>query len=216
VEAPYDARVALVQRLPSAEVHGLLREVGVARGQSATERQRRWRQDLDEQLAEDPLHPEALAARAVADKRSGVEELRRSVQARPQDPRGWHRLADQLEDHGEVPKDLAVRAEVEAALRRALALAPAEATLNNELAWFLAKDGRSGEALPLARMAVALAPWNASIIDTLAFVQADLGHCPEALALQDRAVDLSPRNARLNARLRQYLASCGRAGERGR
>lgn len=208
VEAAFDGRVAEVREVPSADVHDLLRTARRNRGASRAEADRRDKAELEEQLAEDPLHPDGLVDLALREKRSAAPELRRSVAARPEDWRGWYWLGVMLRRRDVEPAE---RAEAEAATRRALALAPDEPVLLNDLAWRLAQDGRSGEALPLARRAVALAPWNGAFIDTLAFVAADLGRCREALSLQDRAVDLLPQSPSLRERLADYTARCGEA-----
>jgi len=209
VEATSDRSVAGVRQVPSADVHGLLRKARRDRGRSRAEADRRLKADLEEQLAEDPLHPEAVAALAYREKRSALPELRRAVEARPGDWRGWFHLGVELRRTG--PRTPEGRAEAVAATRRALALAPDEPIVLNDLAWILAEDGSSGEALPLARRAVALAPWNAAFLDTMAFVAADLGRCAEAMALQERAVDLDPSDEGMRSRLADFTRRCGPA-----
>lgn len=98
----------------------------------------------------------------------------------------WLLLASALRK-GAVPQ---VVAERESAYKKAVELAPRDATAANELAWLYVNQERYAEALPLATRAVELTPWNANILDTYAVAVAGLGRCPEAILAEQRAIDL--------------------------
>lgn len=194
-----------VQPVEPAEVHAIriLLWPGGAAGEEDGAIQRA---ELDEGLAEDPAHPVLLRQLA---KRDGLDPLplaRLSVQGRPGDPRAWIFLAESL------PRDSA--AEREAALHRAVELAPRNPVALSALARVLLEVGRSGEALPPARQAVQLGPFSPEILDTYAAVAADLGNCPQAMLASQRALDVFPDDglpgdrARLVARLAEHRARC--------
>lgn len=233
VVAEYDPRIRSHRHVPAPEVHGVLRTArGWMRG-TREEVMARYLGDLEEQLAEAPLDPEALLTRAILQRRSPVPELRQAVEARPEDWRAWYSLAGSLlwePPAAEAPpegtptsspaaaskaattdaEEVAARArmtspEREAALRRALALAPDEGAVMNDLAWLLHLTDRPGEALPLARRAVQLRPLSPAHLDTLAQVSADLGRCGEALLAGRRAAAQHPG---LEESLQKLQARC--------
>lgn len=200
---------ATVQHVPSAEVHAirLLLWEGGPNGQrdEATRRA-----ELDEALAEDPAHPVLLRQLALRDGRDPLPLARKAVEGHPADPRSWGFLAEYL------PRDdLAGR---EAALRRAVELAPRNPVALSALADLLLEAGRSGEALPLARQAVQLGPFSPDVLDTYARVAADLGNCGQAVLAGRRALDVFPDDGdpaareRLAAHLAGYQARCRGTG----
>jgi tetratricopeptide (TPR) repeat protein len=209
-DAPYDPRVEQVRQVPAPEVHGLLRTARWVVDAPTPMQDQRWRGDLVEQLAEDPLDPEALVSLARQEKRSPVPDLRRSTAARPTDWRAWYWLGMTLCAEG--PPTPACRTESESATRRALALAPDEGGVLDSLARILVRDGRLAEALPLSRRAVQLAPINPSFLDTLAVTLANLGQCAEALATEERAVGLLPPSERPREPLARFGVRCGSPG----
>lgn len=167
------------------------------------------RAELDEALRHDPGHVRALRQLALLEKdpAARLALAERAVAAHPEDGQAWALLASLL------PEEAAERRL--AARRRAAELRPEDGGAQNDLAWTLLEEGRSGEALPLARAAAALEPWNPAVLDTLAAVLADLGQCPPALAVQRRACDLLgegiPEAARRPylERLADYERQCG-------
>jgi tetratricopeptide (TPR) repeat protein len=165
--------------------------------------------ELDEALLEDPSHPVLLRELAARDGRDPLPLARLSVEGRPGDPRAWTFLAEKL--------PVGYETEREAALRRAVELAPRNALALAALAAMLLETGRSGEALPLARQAVQLGPFSSDVLDTYAAVAADLGNCPQAVLAAQRALDVFPDAGKpeLRARLEQHaaaiMARCGRA-----
>jgi tetratricopeptide (TPR) repeat protein len=149
--------------------------------------------EVEETLAHDPGNVAALAAAARIRPAEALALAERATASAPGDVRAWLLLA------GALPEAEAERRE--AALRKAVEVAPGHAGALNELAWFLLLAGRSGEGLPHARAAAAAAPWDAAVLDTLAGVLEDLGQCAPALAVQQRATDALPEG--LSARARE-------------
>ncbi|HEX7622131.1 MAG TPA: hypothetical protein VF400_01070 [Anaeromyxobacteraceae bacterium] len=164
--------------LSTADLHVIMAR---ARFVDSREAVAQYKVELDEALAEDPQHPEALGRRAQLDRKPTPDALRAAVKARPADWRAWYYLAQQLEA-GDP-------AEREASYRKAVALGPDAAAPHNALSWLLAESGRPREALPFANRAVDLAPWNPAFVDTLAIVARELGQCPQALQLARRAME---------------------------
>jgi tetratricopeptide (TPR) repeat protein len=194
-----------VQRIPPAEVHAirlLLWEGGPGGQRDEVAR----RAELDEALSEDPTHPVLLRQLALRDGKDPLPLARLAVKGHPNDPRSWGFLAEYL-----PPEDLAGR---EAALRRAVELAPRNPVALAALADLLLEAGRSGEALPLARQAVQLGPFSPDVLDTYASVTADLGNCGQAVLAGRRALDVFPDDgapaarARLEAHLAGHLSRC--------
>lgn len=197
LEAQWDPSFVEVP-LSSSHVHLLLLQAALSGARSGA-------MEVAEALREDPLCPWAVALEKHPDRESRIADLRRALAARPGDWRGWIELAWGL---GE-PKDDAVRAEKEAALRRALELNPDSPAANNELGWLLATSGRGRQALPFANRAVDLQPGRAAYVDTLALVAFRLGKCPEALVLQERALRLAGMDSETySRRLEEYRSAC--------
>ncbi|MBI3783963.1 MAG: tetratricopeptide repeat protein [Deltaproteobacteria bacterium] len=95
--------------------------------------------------------------------------------------------------------------------RAALALKPNDASVLNELAWFLAThpDGRyrnGTEAVSLARLACEQTDYsNPFYLDTLAAAYAEAGRSDEAADTEQRALKLGGQDAQHLARMRQRL-----------
>jgi hypothetical protein len=148
-------------------------------------------------LEGDPLDLPTRAARAVG--------------AHPDDVRAHLLLA---RAHHAAQKNGAA---AEAALRRAVALAPRDPHALNGLAWLLVETGRSAEAMGFALRAVKRAPWNAGVIDTFARALFLTGSCEQALDLQRRVTVIDiPANetpassgAERRRHLEEYEAACG-------
>ncbi|MFT3914572.1 MAG: DUF1570 domain-containing protein [Anaeromyxobacteraceae bacterium] len=188
--------------LPPAEVHALrarLPAIGAARSEG------RAAAEFKEALAEDPVQLEGLRFLAEARGADGKALARKAVEAHPGSERAWLLAARFADD----------AAATEKALRRAVELAPDDVESLVELAWFLVRAEREGEALPHARKAAFLAPWSAPVLDTYAGALQGLGQCPEALATERRAVDVLSEHASMEERMPYYerlsalVTSCG-------
>jgi tetratricopeptide (TPR) repeat protein len=157
-----------------------------------------------EALAEDRGHVVALERRAASRPDEARTLAERATAAHPEDVWAWMLLKTATEG-----------AEREAALRKAVAVAPDQHVAVNSLAWFLVEAGRAEEALPLAQRAAALAAWNGYVLDTLAAALAAVGRCDDALSAPRRATeslpDQAPRRARadLVGRLAELERRCG-------
>lgn len=92
--------------------------------------------------------------------------------------------------------------EAEATLRRALEIDPDNATLLNNLGYFLADRGEKiPEAESLIRRAVNIEPTNGSFLDSLGWVLFKEGKVAEAQKYIEQAVVYSPRSATLHDHL---------------
>jgi len=193
-----------VRLIPPPEVHAIrlaLWSQGPDKGPTAL------RAEVGEALSEDPDHPLALQLRASLTGEPPLPLARRAVASHPDDPRAWTFLAGALKgvEHDE---------ERLTAYRTAAGLAEGNAAALHNLAVELLVQGRSGEALPVAREAVRLAPWSPPLLDGYAAVLADLGRCEQAVDAQQRALEVlserSPEAARqaLKDRLQQILVQC--------
>ncbi len=196
---------AFVDRaVPTAELHLLLARI--RRSGTDAERKERARDDYAEAFREDPLLPAAAVAHARQEKASIADAMAAVTRARPDDAWGWYFLGAALDARVDPEKK-------EAALRRAVALAPDEPRPNDALARLLVGSGRAKEARPFAERALDLAPWDAQAVDTLASVAFGIGQCKPALVLQRRAADLfaarDPAGDGFRKRLAEYEATCG-------
>lgn len=191
--------------LPSADVHLLLLEVRARWPDAAAERRALARAAVDEALREDPAQPDALARRAEREGAPLADAVRPATVAHPDSARAWLLLGIALDPSS-------AGAAKEAALRKAVALAPRDAAANNDLAWLLVTTGRAREARPFAERALDLAPWDRGVVDTLAAVAFGLGQCRPALALERRAADLYGPDEKagegVRRRLAEYEARC--------
>jgi tetratricopeptide (TPR) repeat protein len=197
-------REPVVRLIPPAEIHAIrlgLWNQGPDKGTSAL------RAEVDEALSEDPDHPLALQWLATLTGEPPIPLARRAVSSHPDDPRAWTFLAGALkgEEH-DVERLLAYRT--------AATLAEGNAAALHNLSVELLVQGRSGEALPVAREAVRLAPWSPPLLDGYAAVLVDLGLCAQAVDAQSRALEvLSERSAdpvrkALIDRLQQIRVQC--------
>ena len=82
------------------------------------------------------------------------------------------------------------------------------AVLNN-LAWSMARIGRSADAVEHARKAAALAPDNASVLDTYGMVLTDSGRFREAVDILRSALQRAPLDADIQFHLAQALVKDG-------
>jgi tetratricopeptide (TPR) repeat protein len=126
-------------------------------------------------LVIDPAHVLALGVRASESKDPAARLwlARKAVAGHPEDARAWAILAWALPEGRS--------AEREAALRKAVAIAPEDPELLNLLALEVRLE-RPEEAAELASRAAELAPWSAWIRSGRATVLADLDRCEEAAA----------------------------------
>jgi tetratricopeptide (TPR) repeat protein len=180
-----------VRPIPSPEVHAIrlaLWNQGPDKGPSAL------RAEIAEALAEDPDHPMALQLKASLTGEPPLPLARRAVASHPDDPRAWTFLAGALQGEENDAERLA-------AYRTAAGLAEGNAAALHNLAVELLAQGRSGEALPVAREAVRLAPWSPPLLDGYAAVLADLGQCAQAIDVEERALEVLSERATDAARL---------------
>jgi tetratricopeptide (TPR) repeat protein len=195
---------AAVRFIAPAEVHAIrlgLWSHGPDRGSTAL------RLEVTEALEEDADHPLALQLKAALTGEPALPLARRAVASHADDPRAWTFLAGALKGG---PHD----AERLTAYQTAARLADGNAAALYNYSTELLDQGRSGEALPVARQAVRLAPWSPPVLDGYAAVLVDLGACAQALDVQRRALEVlserSPESARqaLKDRLAQIRAQC--------
>jgi cytochrome c-type biogenesis protein CcmH/NrfG len=160
---------------------------------------RRWprarlQEEIDEALGEDPGHVRALEALAELDAAEAAALARRAVAAHPEDPRAWSFLGRRLARSGpDAP-------EREAALRKALALAPERLEGSLDLAQELLAQGRAAEAELLAMEAVRRAPWSSGAFLLLGSALALQRRCGDAAAAVQVALALLGERAPATAR----------------
>jgi tetratricopeptide (TPR) repeat protein len=173
--------------LTSQEVHTLRLEL--PRAWTADQ----VRAEISEALAEDEGHVGALIAQAAADPRSAPGLARKAVAVHPDDARAWDFLAVTLVDDAQA-------AEREAALRKALELAPHRVQPAVALATYLLTRARVEEALPVSARAVEFSPWSPFALLVHARVLSAAGHCQEALSTGHHAIDVLGHNVKQDAR----------------
>jgi hypothetical protein len=183
VKADFDGR-AEVQPVSPADVRLWMLDARASWPDDPKARAAIVRREVELAHAEDPSNPRAALMLAELDKRLDVSVARSIARSTQGDYRGWRTLAALTPDP----------AEKEQALRKAVELNPECAPCKNNLAWLLASEGRSREALPLINGALDLAPWNAASVDTLAEVASQLQQCPQAMQLEERYVRMSSRD----------------------
>jgi len=199
--------------MDDAEVHAtralLHLSVPAGSGPPVEVRRAAAQEEVAEALRRDPADAAALSLSVwLAPEAQRPERARASARAHPDSWRAWYVVARVLQGGPE-------RAEREAALRRALALAPGDPAVLSALAWELVDSGRAAEALPIAAEAVERAAWKALPLDAQAAALAGTGECTRALAVQRRAVEVLPdwtpdrERTDLLARLDAYEARCG-------
>ncbi len=103
--------------------------------------------------------------------------------------------------------------DMEALLRRVIALKPEDHQAHNALGYSLAdRNLRLGEALGLVQRAVSLAPHDPFIIDSMGWVQYRLGHNDEAIKLLRRSLLARP-HVEVAAHLGEVLWATGQRDE---
>jgi hypothetical protein len=203
--------------MPDAEVHVTLAilHLSVPPGAGAAPEVRRAAaaQETAEALRQDPVSESALlVAIWLAPEAERPARARAAAAALPRSWRCWLALGRTLRGGPD-------RAGREAALRKALQLAPEEPATLSALAWELVESGRPAEALPLAEKAVARSAWKALALDVQAAALAGAGKCLEALPVQRRVVEILPdwtpkrEQGELLERLAAYEARCGPGAE---
>jgi tetratricopeptide (TPR) repeat protein len=135
-------------------------------------------------LADEPDNVAALMAQGKSDPKSAPELSRRAVAAHPDDAKAWQFLATSL-----AGKEHA--AEREAALRKAIGLAPDRIQGPVLLSAELLDQKRIHEALWQANAAVALGPWSPLAAMTQAFALASADRCEAALEAGHRALEIA-------------------------
>jgi hypothetical protein len=183
LEAPRPEVRARARTLGPAEQRVLRVEVALVGAARDEEARAALVRELDLALAADPDHVGALALKARLAPADALPLARRAVAARPEDARAWALLARAL------PAD--APAAREAALRRALALAPGDVDVAAALAAALVAAGRAEEALPLAGRAARAAPWDPRSHEVHAAALAAVDRCADALAAARRAVEVA-------------------------
>ncbi|MEU6311556.1 tetratricopeptide repeat protein [Streptomyces sp. NPDC047014] len=128
----------------------------------------------------------------------GVEALRERVKRLPNDPVSWADLGMALVQQARTTADQATYAQAETALRRSLALQPAQ-NLHAEIGMGALAAGRHQftDALAWARKAVATSPATPASYGVLADAHTQLGHYREAEEAVQKMADLRPDSASL-------------------
>ncbi|MEW6127157.1 MAG: tetratricopeptide repeat protein [Acidobacteriota bacterium] len=100
--------------------------------------------------------------------------------------------------------------DAEATLRKALEIDPENATILNNLGYFLAERGdRLPEATALIQRAVNIAPTNGSFLDSLGWAFFKQGKIPEAQKHLEQAVIYSPRSSAIHDHLGDLYKKLG-------
>jgi tetratricopeptide (TPR) repeat protein len=183
--------------LTQADAWAVQAEISLAAG--------RWRDD-PKLLAESEerfrralaLDPGQLEAVQFAADLTPVERLagaRSATRNHPESARAWRMLGVVL-----AATDLVGS---ERAYRRALELAPGDASIMNNLAYVLVRQNRIQDALPLAQSAVKASSGNSAMLDTYAAALEGAGRCTEGLAFQRAAMERLPESTS-TARRKQY------------
>ena len=155
----------------------------------------------------EPLAAVATCALAGPDSEACIEAARASARAQPGDPRPFVLLAGALRrEHG---------AEREAAVERAVALAPEEPLALVALADLRLQQRRLPEAEAAAIHALAVAPGQPNTLDALATVRANQGRCRDAVDLEQRGLEVLPEGtaARVLSEVRGRVATLRQACE---
>lgn len=207
---PLEVPVRDAGALSDADVHVLRARLWLAADDTIAEGQEteRARGELEKALALDPGNLDA----AVLDVQLFPESSDRQKRAQALVARAPGSGQAFLELARALPKaDTTGR---EAALRKAVTLAPDDSASLNTLAWELISRGRAQEAEPHALRAVSIAPDSPAYTDTLAAVRFGIGRCQEAIAMQLRAMEMLPDStpdatrANYAERLKHYQSNC--------
>ncbi|MFF3214420.1 tetratricopeptide repeat protein [Streptomyces sp. NPDC002886] len=128
----------------------------------------------------------------------GIELLRERVQRLPKDPGSWADLGMALVQQARTTADQATYAQAEKALRRSLALEPAE-NLHAEIGMgaLCAARHQFRDALTWARKAVATSPATPASYGVLADAHTQLGQYKEAEEAVQKMADLRPDSSSL-------------------
>lgn len=128
----------------------------------------------------------------------GIDALRGRVKRLPKDPVSWADLGMALVQQARTTADQATYAQAEKALRRSLALQPAE-NLHAEigLGALAAARHQFRDALTWARRAVATSPATPASYGVLADAHTQLGQYPEAEEAVQKMADLRPDSSSL-------------------
>ncbi|MGW5398168.1 tetratricopeptide repeat protein [Streptomyces sp. NPDC003952] len=138
------------------------------------------------------------SATSAAGPARGIEALRERVKRLPKDPGSWADLGMALVQQARTTADQATYAQAETALRRSLALEPAE-NLHAEIgmgALCAARHQFQG-ALTWARKAVATSPATPASYGVLADAHTQLGQYEEAEGAVQKMADLRPDSSSL-------------------
>ncbi|MFK0222335.1 tetratricopeptide repeat protein [Streptomyces vinaceus] len=127
-----------------------------------------------------------------------IEALRERVKRLPKDPAGWAELGMALIQQARTTADQATYAQAETALRRSLALLPAE-NLHAEIGMgaLAAARHQFHDALTWARKAVATSPATPAAYGVLADAHTQLGQYEEAEEAVQKMADLRPDSSSL-------------------
>jgi tetratricopeptide (TPR) repeat protein len=166
-----------------------------------------FKSEIESALALEPTNADAVVEQTWLPAAQRVPAVRAATAAHPRDERLWKLLGDLLRGpFGKVP-------EREEAYRKAIALAPKDPSTLTQLAWLLI-DGKSAEALGLAKRAVQLAPADPDVLHTFAAASFLNGGCQDAIASEQKAMALLPpttNKASFTATLTDYTTHCTKA-----
>jgi tetratricopeptide (TPR) repeat protein len=129
---------------------------------------------------------------AVRDTAALVLSLEQQVRVRPKDPRGLTSLGLAYQQRSRETADASYLSRSEAALRRALALAPRDPIATGGLASLALSRHQFRHALALARRARALAPDSVRPFAALGDAEIELGRYREAFKTFDTMARLKP------------------------
>ncbi|MCX4776621.1 tetratricopeptide repeat protein [Streptomyces sp. NBC_01264] len=140
----------------------------------------------------------STTASATSAQTRGIEGLRARVKRLPKDPVSWADLGLALVQQARTTADQSTYAQAEGALRRSLALQPAE-NLHAEIGMgaLAAARHRFRDALTWARKAVATSPATPASYGVLADAHTQLGQYEEAENAVQKMADLRPDSASL-------------------
>ncbi|WP_405496171.1 tetratricopeptide repeat protein [Streptomyces sp. NBC_00096] len=138
------------------------------------------------------------SAASAAGPARGIEALRDRVKRLPKDPGSWADLGMALVQQARTTADQATYAQAEEALRRSLALEPAE-NLHAEIGMgaLAAARHQFHDALTWARKAVATSPATPASYGVLADAHTQLGQYKEAEEAVQKMADLRPDSSSL-------------------
>jgi tetratricopeptide (TPR) repeat protein len=131
------------------------------------------------------------------------ENIKKAINLEPKDIRPLITLSI-IQQRQEKVKD------AEVTLRKALEIDPENATLLNNLGYFLAERGdRLPEATALIQRAVNIAPTNGSFLDSLGWAYFKQGKIQDAQKYLEQAIVYSPRSSAINDHLGDLYKKLG-------